>query len=906
MSRRDSLSNRGSDRSGPRAASRPPRFEPLEARELLSGVPGPGVDLTLAEVKGVFSQAIARATQLGVNVTISLVDREGNILGVVRMRDPLLAGDQAQSTIVGGGVGGLEGVSLPSSIFATSKAGTAAFLSTRGNAFSTRTAGFIIQENFPAGIRNQPSGPLFGVQLSSLPTSDLNRLPIGLAADPGGLPLYRGDLVVGGIGVEFDGLYTAPSSRFSFGEGATDEERIAAAGLAGFEPPSNIRADNILVAGIRFAFMKTGIPSRDSLGALPDFDGLVAANRVTVLSALTVSPATKFTTTAVGGVAGDTVFGFQQGYVEALAVRGGDAFVVRPNAGLIRQLSRIDIASGATVALGSISGTGANQITPGHRVSAMALDDLGTADTADDLLYVFDADAARLATFSAATGAAISNVPLGSADGVLQDAVVQRSGPTPFIFGNSLRGRELVRVDAGNASSAGGVLRLTDRAAGTIDTFALGDAGLFAVRAGPQGVTTATRELVRVNTDGSGSVLIANISDAGPNEGAVSQPISGMVYSTNGTATPADDVLIAQNSTRGRQFLMTTATGAIGAAPVEIASPAFVLTSARPGPNGTAVGISELTGQLQRVVTANVANAGNLVSLTAVDTSSLTRGGVDAGGAVVLSSAEVETVLAQAHRQNARLRAAIRRDRPQVSQVTVSVVDVRGNLLGVFRTPDAPVFGFDVSLQKARSAMLFSRTDAGALIGSADGGQYAKYADAAAAARVPLNGSVAIADRTIGFISRPTLPDGIANTGPGPFSALAPDVFSPFNTGFQTQLIMPNIFKYAFEFLSVSEADALRLFGRGLIGGGGVSTSDLPLANGLQIFPGAVPLYKGGQLVGAVGVSGDGIEQDDSVAFEGAKGFQQFGSVKRADKVTIIKKLRLPYVKFPRRPTGGF
>src|SRR5262249_36298390 len=41
------------------------------------------------------------------------------------------------------------------------------------------------------------------------------------------------------------------------------------------------------------------------------------------------------------------------------------------------------------------------------------------------------------------------------------------------------------------------------------------------------------------------------------------------------------------------------------------------------------------------------------------------------------------------------------------------------------------------------------------------------------------------------------------------------------------------------------------------------------LANGLQIFPGGVPVYRGNTLVGAVGVSGDGIDQDDMIAFLG-------------------------------------
>jgi uncharacterized protein GlcG (DUF336 family) len=43
--------------------------------------------------------------------------------------------------------------------------------------------------------------------------------------------------------------------------------------------------------------------------------------------------------------------------------------------------------------------------------------------------------------------------------------------------------------------------------------------------------------------------------------------------------------------------------------------------------------------------------------------------------------------------------------------------------------------------------------------------------------------------------------------------------------------------------------------------------------NGIITFPGGVPLYKGGQLVGGIGVSGDGVDQDEQVAFAGAAGF---------------------------------
>ena len=42
------------------------------------------------------------------------------------------------------------------------------------------------------------------------------------------------------------------------------------------------------------------------------------------------------------------------------------------------------------------------------------------------------------------------------------------------------------------------------------------------------------------------------------------------------------------------------------------------------------------------------------------------------------------------------------------------------------------------------------------------------------------------------------------------------------------------------------------------------------MGNGEQIFSGGVPLFRNGVFIGAIGVSGDGIDQDDTVAFLGA------------------------------------
>src|SRR5215468_3360811 len=117
---------------------------------------------------------------------------------------------------------GLEGISLPlpgsppgllsdgAALAAISKAGTAAFFSTQGSSITTRTASFIIQEHFPPTVTSQMGGPLFGVQFSSLPCSDIKQpnLPLGLSGDPGGVGIYKNGFAVGGVGVEGDGFYS--------------------------------------------------------------------------------------------------------------------------------------------------------------------------------------------------------------------------------------------------------------------------------------------------------------------------------------------------------------------------------------------------------------------------------------------------------------------------------------------------------------------------------------------------------------------------------------------------------------------------------------------------------------------------------------------------------------------------
>jgi len=84
------------------------------------------------------------------------------------------------------------------------------------------------------------------------------------------------------------------------------------------------------------------------------------------------------------------------------------------------------------------------------------------------------------------------------------------------------------------------------------------------------------------------------------------------------------------------------------------------------------------------------------------------------------------------------------------------------------------------------------------------------------------------------------------------------------------------------------------------------------LQNGLQIFPGSVPVYRGTQLVGGLGVSGDGIDQDDMVSFLGLHnagtrlaGFGNAPAAMRADQIVVDlsgRQVRLRYVGCPFAP----
>jgi uncharacterized protein GlcG (DUF336 family) len=251
--------------------------------------------LTAADVTNIIKHAVTRAVKISRNSVIAVTDREGDVLAV---------------WVVRGGAAGDDEIAT-----AVSKAGTAAFLSSNQNAFTSRTAGFIIQQHFPPGVSNTATGPLVGVGLSNLFFSDINKfrgpgsvitfgaqpglpglivpvLGTSLDGSPGGVPLYKAGVLVGGIGVTGDGTpqppiplngvppisplilpLLPPGSLPSFVRnenpfiylGVYDkDEDVALAGQSGFAPSSGITADNVFIGGIRLPYAATSTSTSSS------------------------------------------------------------------------------------------------------------------------------------------------------------------------------------------------------------------------------------------------------------------------------------------------------------------------------------------------------------------------------------------------------------------------------------------------------------------------------------------------------------------------------------------------------------------------------------------------------------------------------------------------------------------
>jgi uncharacterized protein GlcG (DUF336 family) len=263
-----------------------------------------GAQLTAADVQKVINQAVTRAVSISGSSVIAVTDREGYVLGVWNVRGGEPTDEQVATAV--------------------SKAGTAAFLSSNQNAFTSRTAGFIIQQHFPPGVQNAAPGPLVGVGLSNLFFSDINKfkgpgtVPLfsptpgkgiafvlftSLDGTPGGVPLYKNGALVGGVGVTGDGV-PAPiadfrdENPFVFVPGYDKDEDVALAGQSGFRPSSSITADNVYINGFALSYVNSSTSNSGTV--------VLHGNASSKYPIIASPPPFPYPITTFGGIQGET------------------------------------------------------------------------------------------------------------------------------------------------------------------------------------------------------------------------------------------------------------------------------------------------------------------------------------------------------------------------------------------------------------------------------------------------------------------------------------------------------------------------------------------------------------------------------------------------------------------------
>jgi uncharacterized protein GlcG (DUF336 family) len=211
-----------------------------------------------------------------------------------------------------------------------------------------------------------------------------------------------------------------------------------------------------------------------------------------------------------------------------------------------------------------------------------------------------------------------------------------------------------------------------------------------------------------------------------------------------------------------------------------------------------------------------------------------------------LASSEVTQIINNTIATANKTRAVIRLPIGSSARMAIAIADLDGTIIGLYRMADSTVFSVDVAASKARNMVYFN---------------------SAGRQATDLNGvpfGTAVTNRTIGYGAQPFSPPGINGSAAGPFFNLyTQDVANPCTQGFQ-------------------------------VAG--------PNQSGVVFFPGSVPLYRNGMLVGGLGVSGDGVDQDDYVAAGGSVGFEAPAAI-RADQI-VVQGVRLPYLKFPSNPTN--
>ncbi len=298
------------------------------------------------------------------------------------------------------------------------------------------------------------------------------------------------------------------------------------------------------------------------------------------------------------------------------------------------------------------------------------------------------------------------------------------------------------------------------------------------------------------------------------------------------------------------------------------------------GPNGLPLLVTTDVGPAL-TGTAPALGPGDIPGLVAAGTKGNTLGGtpVPEGFLVLphdgvgITATQVLQIISNGVQQALETRAAIRLPKSVPTAMVFAVTDETGAVLGLFRMPDATIFSIDVAVAKARNVAYYANPAQLQPIDQAPG--------------VPAG--VAFTNRTFRYLSEPFFPEGINGTPPAPFNLLN-NGGADRNDGL---LVGPRLPSSAY-FTTVMGHDAF--FPQTNFH----DPFNILNQNGIVFFPGSSPLYGGNVLVGGVGVSGDGVDQDDVVT-AAAKALLDVPNELRAD-MFFVNGIRLPFQKFNRQP----
>jgi uncharacterized protein GlcG (DUF336 family) len=241
------------------------------------------------------------------------------------------------------------------------------------------------------------------------------------------------------------------------------------------------------------------------------------------------------------------------------------------------------------------------------------------------------------------------------------------------------------------------------------------------------------------------------------------------------------------------------------------------------------------------------------------------------------TAADVQAIIAQGIAEANQVRAQIRLPFNATARMVFAVSDEAGNILGLYRMPDATYFSIGVAVAKARNVAYFDNPN---LLQPAD-----------KIKGVPVG--TALTNRTFRYLSLPFFPEGIDTYPPGPGSILTDG----------------GVTKYATNKGAPLPASAFQSI-QGYNDFNPQSNFHQPKndnQNGVVLFPGSAPLYKDvngngtKQIIGGLGVSGDGVFQDDDVTSVAALAYAPPSTVPRADQVKL-RGVRLPFFKYNRNP----